>query len=75
MHIDERELGKSDEVIKEKPRHLFGGKRAIVNITIQDDQCVCLEMYEHIKNFGRVMLRRSQETIAVGQVISLKKTK
>jgi len=70
-----KELGKSDEVIKEKPRHLFGGKRAIVNITIQDDQSVCLETYETIKNFGRIMLRRSQETIAVGQVISLKKMK
>lgn len=54
------------EVTKQNPRAITKNSSAAVTITL--NRPVCLELYEHIKEMGRFMLRSHGATIAAGIV-------
>ena len=41
------------------------------SIILEFEEKICLELYSNIKQLGRVMLRASGETLAVGVVMEL----
>ncbi|KAL3137939.1 hypothetical protein ABBQ38_005186 [Trebouxia sp. C0009 RCD-2024] len=57
---------KTFEVSKAKPRCLLQGQSAIVEVTLS--RAVCLELYKDYRALGRIALRDSGRTIAVGTV-------
>ncbi|KAJ2460718.1 hypothetical protein GGF42_000669 [Coemansia sp. RSA 2424] len=60
---------RSGEVLKRRPRHIRKGATARVEIVTETP--VCLELFKDSKELGRVMLRKSGETIAAGIVTAL----
>lgn len=60
---------KTFEVSKSKPRCLLKGQSAIVEITLS--RTICLENYKSYRALGRIALRDSGRTIAVGTVTDL----
>ncbi|XP_011270409.1 hypothetical protein CAOG_08779 [Capsaspora owczarzaki ATCC 30864] len=57
------------EIVKKHPRALPKNSSAIVTITLQ--RPVCLELYENIKDMGRITLRSSGATIGAGIITEL----
>lgn len=57
------------EVAKNKPRCLLQGQSAMVEVTLS--RTVCLETYKDYRALGRIALRDSGRTIAVGTVTEL----
>ncbi|KAJ2409245.1 hypothetical protein GGI10_004722, partial [Coemansia sp. RSA 2530] len=55
---------RSGEVLKRRPRHIRKGATARVEIVAEAP--VCLELFKDSKELGRIMLRKSGETIAAG---------
>ena len=60
---------KTLEVSKNKPRCLLKGQSAMVEINLS--RTICLESYKEYRTLGRIALRDSGRTIAVGTVIEL----
>ena len=60
---------KTFEVSKPKPRCLLQGQSAIVEVALS--RTVCLELYRDYRALGRIALRDSGRTIAVGTVTEL----
>lgn len=60
---------KTFEVSKPRPRCLLKGQSAIVEITLS--RTTCLEVYKDYRALGRIALRDSGRTIAVGTVTEL----
>ena len=60
---------KTFEVSKNKPRCLLKGQSAMVEVTLS--RTMCLETYKDYRALGRVALRDSGRTIAVGTVTEL----
>lgn len=60
----------SGEVVKKRPRVLISGQSAYVNITFVE-QPECMETFKDSKEFGRFLLRRQGQTVAVGIVTTL----
>ncbi|KAJ2854180.1 hypothetical protein J3B02_002800 [Coemansia erecta] len=60
---------RTGEVVKKRPRQIRKG--ATARVEIRAETPVCLELFKDSKELGRVMLRKSGETIAAGIVTSL----
>ncbi|KAJ1929872.1 hypothetical protein FBU59_007007, partial [Linderina macrospora] len=54
------------EVSRKRPRHIRKGATARVEISMES--AVCIETFSESKDLGRIMLRKSGETIAAGIV-------
>lgn len=57
---------KTGDVIKSKPRCLIRGQTAIVEIDAS--RSICIEAYSRMRSLGRITVRESGRTIAVGIV-------
>lgn len=60
---------KTGETSKKKPRVLTKNQSAVIEVTIL--RAMCLELYSDCRALGRVILRDSGQTIAVGLVTKL----
>ena len=60
---------KTFAVSKNKPRCLLKGQSAMVEISLS--RTICLETYKNSRALGRIALRDSGRTIAVGTVTEL----
>ena len=60
---------KTFEVSKNKPRCLLKGQSAMVEVTLS--RTMCIETYKDYRALGRIALRDSGRTIAVGTVIQV----
>ena len=60
---------KTFEVSKNKPRCLLKGQSAMVEVTLS--RTMCIETYKDYRALGRIALRDSGRTIAVGTVIQI----
>jgi len=63
----------SGAVTKRRPRVIPRSSTAIVEIVCKNR--ICLELFRNYKSMGRFSLRRGQETVAVGIVTQLYRTK
>lgn len=60
---------KTGEVIKNKPRCLIKRQTAVIEVV--SSQGICLEKYSTYRAMGRLALRESGRTVAVGIVTEL----
>lgn len=60
---------KTGEVMKNRPRCLVKGQTAVIEINAA--RGICLEEYSRCRALGRVALRESGRTIAVGIVTEI----
>lgn len=59
----------SGEVLKKHPRCLTKNTSAIIDVEVS--RPICIETFKDNRELGRVMLRYSGDTIAVGIVLEL----
>lgn len=57
------------EVVKNNPRMLTKGQAAVVEL--RPKRPMCVETYEDYRALGRIAVRSSGETVAIGVVLSL----
>lgn len=60
---------KTSEVSKARPRCLLKGQSAMVELTLS--RSMCLEVYQDYRALGRIALRDSGRTIAVGTITTI----
>ena len=60
---------KSGEVAKSRPRAILKGQTAVLEVT--PDQPLCAERYADFRSLGRLVLRHSGQTLAIGVITSL----
>ena len=60
---------KTGEVVRQRPRAVMKGQTAILEVTLARPMCV--ELYADFRALGRIVLRDSGQTIAVGIITAL----
>lgn len=60
---------KTFQVAKSRPRCLLKGQSAMVELTLS--RTMCLESYQDYRSLGRIALRDSGRTIAVGTITEI----